>query len=210
MSSAALPGGLGVKAGVFAGVLASMLGVAGCSQLGASQEISSQGTTGVAPENASASFVNRAKVVADPAQGSLPGLTGVWRVVGHHVPGISAMGHAEAATWHGRMVRLTATQAFSEGNHCDEPSYVTRSEPRDLFLATEFKLPPGSLAPLESVERLTLLEVYCADERWAAMGGLLIAIDATHALTPWDGVFFELARDGDFRATGQEPAPEDK
>lgn len=37
------------------------------------------------------------------------------------------------------------------------------------------------------------------------MGGRLIEIDADRALAPWDGVFFELERDRDFRAAGQEP-----
>ena len=37
------------------------------------------------------------------------------------------------------------------------------------------------------------------------MGGRLIGIGADRALAPWDGVFFELTRETDFRAVGQEP-----
>jgi putative lipoprotein len=37
------------------------------------------------------------------------------------------------------------------------------------------------------------------------MGGRLLGIGADRALAPWDGVFFELTRDTDFRAVGQEP-----
>jgi uncharacterized membrane protein len=37
------------------------------------------------------------------------------------------------------------------------------------------------------------------------MGGRLIGIAADRALAPWDGIFFELSRDSDFRAVGQEP-----
>ncbi len=132
-------------------------------------------------------------------------LTGIWTVVGHHIPGISAMSDAEAAARHGKSLRLTATQAVSPGNHCDNPSYAARAVARGRFLATEFNLPPGRLPMLDSLERLTLLEVTCNEGRWAALGGLLIEIDAGHALSPWDGVFFELARDHDFRAAGQEP-----
>jgi hypothetical protein len=132
-------------------------------------------------------------------------LLGVWTVVGHHVPGISAMSDADAAAWHGGTVRLTATVAVSPGNHCAEPTYATRTVARDRLLATEFNLPPGSLTAMASLEDITLLEVSCGGVRWAAMGGLLLGIDADHALTPWDGVFFELARDRDFRAVGQEP-----
>lgn len=132
-------------------------------------------------------------------------LTGIWTVVGHHIPGISAMSDAEAAAWRGLTVRLTATEAISGGDHCDHPTYTTRKIVRDGFLAADFKLPPGSLTPLASRELLTLLEVLCGGAPWAAMGGRLIGIDANHALSPWNGVFFELARDRDFRAAGQEP-----
>ena len=37
------------------------------------------------------------------------------------------------------------------------------------------------------------------------MGARLIGISPDRALAPWDGVFFELARDHDVRALGQEP-----
>lgn len=136
---------------------------------------------------------------------SSPDLTGIWTVVGHHIPAISAMSDDEATAWHGRTVRLTATQAISTGNHCDEPTYTSRTAEKDSFLGTEYNLPPGSLTPLASLERLTLLEVSCGGSSWAAMGSRLIEINADHALTPWDGVFFELTRDRDFRAVGQEP-----
>lgn len=132
-------------------------------------------------------------------------LTGIWTVVGHHIPGISAMSDADAAAWHGRTVRLTAAQAISGGNHCDKPTYTPRSVAKDSFLGREFNLLPGSLTPLASLERIALLEVSCGGARWAALGGRLLEIDADHALAPWDGVFFELARDHDFRALGQEP-----
>jgi uncharacterized membrane protein len=132
-------------------------------------------------------------------------LTGTWTVVGHHMPGISAMSDSEATAWHGRAVRLTAAQAISPGNHCDQPTYTTSTVAKDRFLATDFNLPPESLTPLASLERLTLLEVSCSGAPWAAMGGRLIEVDASHALAPWDGVFFEVERDRDFRAAGQEP-----
>jgi hypothetical protein len=102
-------------------------------------------------------------------------------------------------------VRLTAAQAISPGNHCDQPTYTTSTVAKDRFLATDFNLPSGSLTPLSSLARLTLLEVLCGGVPWSALGGRLIEVDADHALSPWNGVFFELARDRDFRAVGQEP-----
>lgn len=138
-------------------------------------------------------------------ESSSPDLTGIWTVTGHHIPGISAMSDADATARHGWTIRLTADQALSGGNHCDEPAYATQSVATDRFLGTEFNLPPGGLAPLASVESITVLEVSCGAASWTAMGGRVIGIDADRALAPWDGVFFELARDRDFRALGQEP-----
>ncbi len=136
---------------------------------------------------------------------ALPDLTGIWTVTGHHIPGISAMSDADAAARHGSTLRLTADEALSGGHRCVEPVYTAESVVTDRFLATEFRLPPGGLAPLASAERITVLEVACAGASWTAPGARLIGIDAARALAPWDGVFFELARDRDFRAVGQEP-----
>lgn len=132
-------------------------------------------------------------------------LTGVWTVVGHYIPGISAMTDADAAAWHGQAVRLTAAEAISPGTHCDQPTYATRTVARDSLLGG-FHLPPTSLAPLASLEHLVLLEVSCHGAPWAAMGGQLIKIDADHVLAPWDGVFFELERDHDFRPQDRSPS----
>ena len=135
----------------------------------------------------------------------LPELAGIWTVVGHHIPGTSAMSDKEATAWHGRTVRLTAKEAISAESHCDAPSYATSSAPRDRFLGVEFHLPPGALKPLASRDEITLLDVSCRGSSWADMGGRLIGIDANRVLAPWNGVFFELARDHDVRALGQEP-----
>ena len=40
---------------------------------------------------------------------------------------------------------------------------------------------------------------------WNRARWTLLEVDRDRALAPWDGVFFELARDRDFRAVGQEP-----
>ena len=53
--------------------------------------------------------------------------------------------------------------------------------------------------------QMQVLQVQCDGRPWAALGGSLIELDRNRALAPWDGVFFELARDRDFRAIGQEP-----
>ena len=132
-------------------------------------------------------------------------LEGVWTVVGHHAPGVAGMSEVDAEDWRGQTVRLTPARAVSGGTRCDAPLYAPRLVPRDSFLAAEFKLPDGALRRAGLPERMTVLEVSCGGAPWAAMGGRLIGIGADRALAPWDGVFFELTRDSDFRAVGQEP-----
>ena len=147
----------------------------------------------------------RAPPAAAATVESFSDMTGIWTVIGHHIPGISAMSDADAKAWLGRTVRLTAKQAISPESHCDEPAYTTDSVVKDRYLGTEFNLPPGSLAPLASLKDLTVLQVFCGRERWTSMGGRMIRIDKDRSLVSWNGVFFELARDRDFRAVGQEP-----
>lgn len=140
-----------------------------------------------------------------PAATATPTLSGIWTVVGHHNPGISALTDEQARARYGETVRLTASTAISLGNRCNEPGYAARSVPAEAFLAGEFKLSPGSLKPLTGRNQIRVMEVSCGGAPWSALGARLIEIDRDRALAPWDGVFFELARDRDFQAIGQEP-----
>jgi hypothetical protein len=119
---------------------------------------------------------------------------GTWAVVGHHVPGISTMTDDEAAAHDGQTVRLATSEALSNGERCAAPTYPARTVGTEDFLATEFNLPPESLKPVEKRAALTVVQVDCDDTAWTAFGSLLIAIGPDRALTPWDGVFFELER----------------
>ena len=132
-------------------------------------------------------------------------LEGVWTVVGHHAAGVAGMSQVDAEDWSGQTVRLTPASAVSGGTRCDAPRYAPHLVTRDSFLAAEYKLPADALRRAGLPERMTVLEVSCGGVPWTAMGGRLIGIGADRALAPWDGVFFELARDTDFRAVGQEP-----
>lgn len=134
-----------------------------------------------------------------------PSPTGIWTIVGHHLIGTSALNDDQARARYGESVRLTANAATSAGQRCDVPRYSTRRVPTNSWLASEYKLLPRSLEALAASPQLTLQEVSCGGTLWAALGGRLIEIDPERALSPWDGVFFELARDRDFRALGQEP-----
>lgn len=119
---------------------------------------------------------------------------GSWTVIGHHMPGIAAIDDDEAKARHGQVVQLSPTAAVSSNDRCDAPSYVSRTVPADEYLATEYKLEPGSLQPLAGLDKLRLVEVSCDGAPWVGFGALLIETDPDRALTPWDGVFFELQR----------------
>jgi hypothetical protein len=119
---------------------------------------------------------------------------GTWTVVGHSMPGTSAVSEEEASAHDGQTLRLSRDEALSNGERCTAPRYPARSVVTEDFLATEFNLPPETLKPLEGRASITVVEVACGDAPWTPFGSLLIAIDADRALTPWDGVFYELKR----------------
>lgn len=131
-------------------------------------------------------------------------LTGIWTVVAHYAPGTSALTDGEARARHGESLRLTASTATSSGQRCREPNYATSRVAADSWLASEYKLARGSLPPLAGRNQIKLMKVTCSGVAWTAFGGLLIELDRDRALAPWDGVFFELKRERDFRAVGQE------
>lgn len=139
------------------------------------------------------------------ASSETPALTGIWTVVEHHIPGASAMNDEQARARYGETLRLTLGAATSSGQRCGAPRYTTRRVPTSTFLASEYKLAPGSLKPLAAQQQLTLIEVSCGGALWTTLGARLIEISPDRVLAPWDGVFFELQRDQDFRALGQEP-----
>ena len=134
-----------------------------------------------------------------------PTMTGIWTVVGHSIPGTAAMNDEQAKARYGQSLRLTRATAASDGQRCDAPRYAARIEPTEEFLAGEYKLAPGSLKLVARRSQVRVMQVACSGSAWNALGATLIEVDRDRALAPWNGVFFELARDRDFRAVGQEP-----
>ncbi len=145
------------------------------------------------------------KQVSRAAASATLATTSIWTVVAHYNPGISALSDDAARARYGETVRLTPSAAISSGHRCNEPGYTARTVPAGPYLASEYKLAPGSLKPLAGHDQVHLLEVSCGRGPWATLGVRILEIDQDHALAPWDGVFFGLARDHDFRAVGQEP-----
>ena len=133
------------------------------------------------------------KTAAAPVEGTFDPI-GTWTVIAHVTPGVSAMNEDAAKARHGQTLLLTESAATSSGEHCASPKYPTRDVPTEEFLATEFNLPPESLKAFEGRDQVTIVEISCDGAPWTAFGSLLLEIDADHAFTPWDGVFFELER----------------
>jgi heat shock protein HslJ/uncharacterized membrane protein len=154
---------------------------------------------GPAPAGAPAQGIRPAAAVEAPS------LMGIWTVVGHSTPGVTTLSDEQAKAHYGESLRLTRQVAASNGQRCETPRYSGGTEPSRELLGSEFRIAPDSLKPVARREQLRIMRVSCEGSRWNALGGTLIEVDRDRALAPWDGVFFELARDRDFRAVGQEP-----
>jgi hypothetical protein len=131
-------------------------------------------------------------------------LTGLWTVVSHHAPGVSAMSDAEARDRYGRTIRLMDDGAYAIPDRCTQPVFTERAMATADLLA-DYRLTADALPPLAGTDTVRVLETRCYDSEWRAPGSRLIGIDSGRALVPWDGVFFEALRDTDERAVGQEP-----
>lgn len=154
-----------------------------------------------APATPAANSITRATPAGDGA------LVGLWTVVGHHhSPGISALTDEEARRRHGETIRLTARSVTVPGNECREPHFATSQVPVAAYLASAFNIQPSRLPPLAGHNQMRVMEVSCGAADWTELGGLMLEVDRDRALAPWDGVFFELARDRDFRGAGRAPA----
>jgi hypothetical protein len=94
------------------------------------------------------------------------------------MPGISAMTDAEADAWHGLSIRLGRDEAVSRDDRCATPAFRTIAD---------------------------TMEVSCGQGVWSAFGARIVAAGPDRARALWDGVLFELVRDQDFVALGQEP-----
>lgn len=119
-----------------------------------------------------------------------PATLGRWRVVGHRIPGLSALSEDQALAWHGKRAVFEMDYAVFDGERCDEPAYASRMM-TPAQLGQLFRLPLSAL-DLPGAE-ICVTEIGCP-EAWAAPGSFLIHA-AERLLTTWDGVFFELARE---------------
>ena len=120
---------------------------------------------------------------------------GDWEVVDHRMPGVTAMSAAEAATWHGRVLRYEVGLARAGADSCRDPLYRTRVVGMDSLLSVSYHITPSALGLAGgSGATLTLIEVYCGASPRAAPGGTLLQLPDGRTFTVWDGTFFELRR----------------
>lgn len=132
---------------------------------------------------------------AEPA-GPVPGsdIFGEWRVVDAHQPGVSAMAGSRAANWRGRAFVYGPRQARSPDGDCVDVSFSERTVSIDALLSGQYGVPPESLPPVAGLDEVAVVEVRCGGASWNAVGQTVVLLDDRRALTPWDGVFFELHR----------------
>ncbi|HWA13206.1 MAG TPA: hypothetical protein VHA15_08940 [Burkholderiales bacterium] len=142
-------------------------------------------------------FGNKGTLVSVLKQALVPqvaaAILGNWTVAGHRIPGMSALGGAQAQALHGQRLRFTPEAATSGKDVCPHASYKTRIEAAGPYLAADFRADPLKLG-LQSDTKLEITEVACGGVRWGTLGGTLLISPAGRAFAPWGGVFFELQR----------------
>ena len=104
------------------------------------------------------------------------------------------MSSSRAASWRGRALEYGPRSARSPNGDCVEASFSERTVDVDALLSGQYGVPPESLPPVAGLDEVRVIDVRCAGASWAAVGQTVLLLDDRRALTPWDGVFFELRR----------------
>jgi hypothetical protein len=133
-----------------------------------------------------------APVVGDPV---VPDPTGDWVVVGHVIPGISAMTEADASRWHGRVFHYEANRVLSGPDSCLLPEYRGTFARTDSLLGAQGREILRAIGLADTTRSIPVTSVVCDGAEWVAPGGLLIWAEPDRPITPWDGVFFRLRRE---------------
>ncbi len=128
---------------------------------------------------------------------SLRDPTGVWTIVGHREPGISAMSSKQADAFTGKTLQFGIAEAIAGSDTCVAPSYQRRSAPADSLLTTGYRIRAGQLGlPETPGQQFVVTEVACNGKAWQGLGGVLLQTTDDRAFAVHDGVFFELERQG--------------
>lgn len=126
---------------------------------------------------------------------SLRDPTGVWTIVGHREPGVSAMSAAQADAFKGKALQFGIAEAIAGSDTCVAPSYQRRTVPADSLLTTGYRIGPAALGlPATPAQQFVVTEVACGGKPWQGLGGVLLQATDDRAFAVRDGVFFELER----------------
>jgi hypothetical protein len=116
-----------------------------------------------------------------------------WQIVGHRMPGVSAMSDHDATRWHRRFVRLAARRAANGVDRCETPAYAETTTAAEDFLAVEYCILPSGLG-VPADAQVRVIEVTCGGQPWGSLGGRVLSFGAAGEFAVWDGVFFVLRR----------------
>lgn len=129
-----------------------------------------------------------------PASG-LHAPEGRWQIVDHRIGEVSAMRESEAEAWHGRELEFRSGSARLADRHCEQPLYEHRLVEPEAYLAENYRLSTADRQRLRRSDGLLqVTDVICDGRSSTALGGTLLWISEDRAMTPWDGVLFELQR----------------
>ena len=121
---------------------------------------------------------------------------GDWVVVGHVIPGVSAVSDSEAAAWHGTKIHYEIGEATSGTKSCPNAVYSYHTARADSLLVIGYRVDPRALGYTGSAKsRIGLTKVLCSGAPWKSMGGFVVWMDENRLYSIWDGAFFELHRE---------------
>lgn len=116
-------------------------------------------------------------------------------MVGHAIPGISAMTDADAQKWHGRVFHYEANRVASGPDSCIGPEYRGSFARSDSLLGAQAPEILRAIGLPDTTRLIAVTSVACEGTEWVAPGGLLIWAEPDRPVTMWDGVFFRLRRE---------------
>jgi hypothetical protein len=130
-----------------------------------------------------------------PAPSDSFDVRGDWTIVGHKIPGVSAMSDAEANAYHGRVIHYGDDVAISGGDTLRAPEYATRVESAVSLFGGGYKTTLEQLGMSEYGRAfLHVTEVSSGGKDWIVPGGAFIWLAPDRGYTLWDGVMFEVRR----------------
>jgi hypothetical protein len=118
---------------------------------------------------------------------------GAWRVKSFRFVGVSALSPREAGAWIGRLALYSHAMAGFPPDTCAGTPGYTSSVANVADVAHDYHVRPSDVGfPRALVE---LVEVRCGGG-WSGPGARLYVLGPNRMVTVWDGVFFDLAREG--------------